>query len=185
MSTLPAVHYTRTAIALHWIVALLIIGNLAFGLYMVGLPLSPQKLRFLSYHKWTGITVLLLSAARLLWRLKNPAPALPESMKPWERRAAHASHVLLYLLFFSAPISGWLYSSAAGFKTVYLGMLPIPDLLEKNKEVADVLRVVHRSITYLLAAVVALHAAAAFKHHFVDRDDVMRRMLPSLRRAPS
>lgn len=182
---MPETRYTRTAIALHWIVALLIIGNLCFGLYMVGLPLSPQKLRYMSYHKWVGLTVLLLSAARLLWRVFHPAPALPESMKPWERRAAHASHVALYVLFFAAPISGWLYSSAAGFKTVYLGILPIPDLLEKNKEVADVLRVVHRTINYTLAAVIAVHAAAALKHHFVDRDDVMRRMLPSSKRVPT
>jgi cytochrome b561 len=152
---------------------------------MVGLPLSPQKLRFLSYHKWVGITVFLLSAARLLWRLSHPAPALPDTMKPWEKTAAHASHIALYVLFFAAPISGWLFSSAAGFKTVYLTLVPIPDLLEKNKEVADVLRVVHRSINYLLAAVIAVHAAAALKHHFVDRDDVMRRMLPSTKRAPS
>jgi len=179
------VRYTRTAIAIHWIVAALIIGNLAFGLYMVGLPLSPQKLRYMSYHKWVGITVLLLSAARLLWRWRNPAPALPNAMKPWEQRAARASHALLYVLFFAAPLSGWLYSSAAGFKTVYLTLVPIPDLIAKNKDVADVLRIVHRSINYLLAAVVAVHAAAALKHHFVDRDDVMRRMLPPSKRVPS
>src|SRR5579862_4321893 len=185
MSAAPPVRYTRTAIALHWIVAVLIIGNLCFGLYMVGLPLSPQKLRDLSYHKWVGITVLLLSAARLLWRLFHPAPALPDSMRSWERKAAHASHAALYILFFAAPISGWLFSSAAGFKTMYLGVIPIPDLLEKNKELADVLRITHRTITYLLAAVVGLHAAAALKHHFVDRDDVMRRMLPRSKRVPS
>jgi len=184
MSAAPS-RYTATAIALHWGLAALIIGNLAFGLYMVGLPLTPQKLRYLSYHKWTGITVLALSAARLLWRWKHPAPALPGSMKPWEQRAARASHACLYVLFFAAPLSGWLFSSAAGFKTVYLALVPIPDLLEKNKEAADVLRIVHRSINYLLGALVALHAAAALKHHFVDRDGVMRRMLPSSLRAPT
>ncbi|HUL56241.1 MAG TPA: cytochrome b [Usitatibacter sp.] len=180
-----AIRYTPAAIALHWIAAALIIGNLAFGLYMVGLPLSPGKLRYMSYHKWVGITVLLVSAARLAWRLKNPAPALPATMRPWQQHAARASHALLYVLFFAAPLSGWLFSSAAGFKTVYLGLVPIPDLLDKNKEVADVLRAAHRSINYLLAAVVAIHAAAALKHHFVDRDDVMRRMLPTSRRDPS
>jgi cytochrome b561 len=175
-----ALRYTRPAIALHWILAALIIGNLCFGLYMVGLPLSPQKLKYLSWHKWVGVTVLMLSAARILWRLGHPAPALPASMKPWEVQLAGASHVLLYVLFFAAPITGWLFSSAAGMQTVYLGVLPIPDLLARNKELADVLKVTHRWINYTMAAVIALHAAAALKHYFVDRDEVLTRMIPSL-----
>jgi len=173
--------YTRTAIALHWIVAALILFNLAFGLYTVNLPLSPQKLKFFSFHKWIGVTVFMLVAARLLWRLAHPAPALPATMKPWELKAAHASHVMLYVLFFAAPLSGWLFSSAAGFQTVYLGVLPIPDLLSKNKEVADVLKIAHHWINYTLAALIAVHAAAAVKHHVVDRDDVLVRMLPFLK----
>ena len=175
--------YTRTAIALHWIVAALILFNLAFGLYIVEvMPLSPQKLKLFSYHKWIGVTVFLLAAARLLWRAFHPAPALPAAMKRWEARAAHASHALLYVLFFAAPLSGWLFSSAAGFQTVYLGVLPIPDLLGKNRELADVLKAMHHWINYTLAALVVLHAAAALKHHLIDRDDVLVRMLPFLRR---
>jgi len=173
--------YTPAAIALHWILAALIVFNLAFGFYTVDLPLSPQKLRFFSFHKWIGVTVLLLSAGRLLWRLRHPAPTLPASMKPWEMRAAHASHFLLYVLFFAAPLSGWLFSSAAGFQTVYLGVLPIPDLLSKNPPLAETLKIAHHWITWALAAVVTIHAAAAIKHHFVDRDDVLTRMLPFLR----
>ncbi|MEO5676525.1 MAG: cytochrome b [Usitatibacter sp.] len=173
--------YTRTAIALHWILAVLILFNLGFGLYTVGLPLSPQKLKFFSWHKWVGVTVLLLSTARLLWRLTHPAPALPAGMPEWERRAAHASHSLLYVLFFAAPLTGWLFSSAAGFQTVYLGVIPILDLLSKDKEVADVLRFAHRWINYTMAAVIAMHVAAALKHHYRDRDDVLTRMLPFLR----
>ena len=177
----PPRSYTRTAIALHWIVAALILFNLGFGLYTVGLPLSPQKLKFFSYHKWVGVTVFILVAARLLWRLRHPAPALPAGMPLWEVRAAHASHVLLYVLFFAAPLTGWLFSSAAGFQTVYLGVLPIPDVLSKNKEVADVLRFAHRWINYTMAALIVVHAAAALKHHYRDRDDVLTRMLPFLR----
>jgi cytochrome b561 len=176
--------YGPVAISLHWIVAALILFNLAFGLYLVGLPLSPQKLRYFSYHKWIGVTVLLLCTARLLWRLSHPAPALPATMPTWERRAAHVSHALLYVLFFAAPLSGWLFSSANGFQTVYLGVVPIPDLLGKNKEVADVLKIAHHWINYTLAAVIAVHAAAALKHHFIDRDDVLVRMLPRLRKSP-
>ena len=173
--------YTGTAIVLHWVAAALILGNVAFGLYMVDLPLSPAKLRYYAWHKWVGVTVFLLSAARLLWRLGHPAPALPASMPAWQRKAAHLSHVFLYALFFAAPLSGWLFSSAAGFPTVYLGLVQLPDLLAKNRELADVLKVVHRSITWSLGGLAILHAAAAIKHHVVDRDDVLRRMLPFIK----
>jgi cytochrome b561 len=170
--------YTPAAIALHWLVAILILANLALGLYTVDMPLSPQKLRNFSFHKWIGVTVFLLAAARLVWRLGHPAPALPAAMPPWERNAAHATHVLLYVLFFAAPLTGWLSSSAQGFQTVYLGVVPIPDLLSKDKGLADALKLTHRSINYTMAGVIVLHVAAALKHHFVDRDDVLRRMLP-------
>lgn len=172
--------YSGTAIGLHWIAAVLIIGNLAFGLTMVDLPLSPAKLRYYSWHKWAGVTIFLLSALRLLWRLAHPAPALPSSLPAWQRTAANASHHLLYLLFFAAPLSGWMFSSAAGFQTVYFGVLPLPDLLSKNKELADILKIVHRYVNYTLAALVITHVAAAVKHHVVDRDDVLARMLPIL-----
>ena len=181
MESSPA-RYTSHAIALHWIVGLLIIGNLCFGLYTVGLPLSPQKLRYFSYHKWVGVTILLLAAARLAWRLRHPPPPLPATMPRWEKMAASGSHVLLYVLFFAAPLSGWLMSSALGFQTVYLGVVPIPDLLGKNRELGEVLKVVHRTINYSMAALIVVHAAAAIKHHLHDRDDVLTRMIPFLKR---
>jgi len=182
MTPASAVRYSPAAIAFHWMLAVLIIANIAFGLYTVDLPLSPQKLKYFSWHKWTGVTIFLLAAARLLWRLSHPAPPLPPTMKPWEQRAAHAAHMVLYVLFFAAPLTGWLFSSAAGFQTVYLGVLPIPDLLAKNKDLAEVLKVTHHWVNYTLAAVIVLHAGAALKHHFVDHDDVLVRMLPFLRR---
>lgn len=178
----PTSRYTPAAIALHWIVALLVIGNLSFGLYLVELPLSPQKLRGFSYHKWIGVTVLLLAAARLAWRLRHAPPPPPASMPEWEKRAASASHVLLYALFFAAPLSGWLMSSALGFQTVYLGVVPIPDLLGKDTGLGEALKLIHRSINYTMAALIVVHAAAAVKHHVRDRDDVLVRMLPFLRR---
>lgn len=174
--------YTHAAVGLHWAAAVLILFNLAFGLYLVDLPLSPQKLKYFSWHKWVGITVLGLSAARLAWRLAHPAPALPASVPGWERAAAHASHALLYLLFFAVPITGWLFSSAAGFPVVYLGVpaLTLPDLVDKNKELADLLKAAHRWLNYGLASLVALHIAAAIKHHVLDADEVLARMLPFL-----
>ena len=170
--------YTSAAITLHWIVAILILANLALGLYTVDLPLSPRKLQFFSYHKWIGVTIFMLAAARLLWRLAHPVPALPATMRAWERTAAAWTHVLLYVLFFAAPLTGWLFSSATGFQTVYLGLLPIPDLVPKDKSLADALALAHKSINFTMAAVIALHAAAALKHHFIDKDDILKRMLP-------
>jgi cytochrome b561 len=182
MSSTSDADFTATAVALHWIAAALIIGNLSFGLYMVDLPLSPAKLKYYSWHKWAGVTIFLLSAARLLWRLRHPAPALPATMPAWQRLAASASHRLLYLLFFAAPLTGWLFSSAAGFQTVYFGVLPIPDLLPKNRELADALKLAHRLANYALASLVVVHAAAAIRHHVVEGDEVLSRMLPFLRK---
>lgn len=174
--------YTRPAIALHWLVALIIFISFPVGLYMVELPLSPTKLKIYSYHKWAGVTVFLLAVLRLGWRLRHAPPPLPPSMPAWQRGFAGATHILMYVLILAIPISGWLMSSALGFKTVYFGVLPLPDLLPKDKELGELLKLVHMSMNYTLAALVAAHIGAALKHHFVDRDDILARMLPRLRR---
>src|SRR5512135_3474644 len=103
--------FSVPAIALHWLVAALLVATFPLGLYMTGLPLSPRKLQLFSYHKWIGVTVFALAWLRVAWRLYRPAPALPHSMAPWQRRAAHAVHGLLYALLIAIPLSGWLYSS--------------------------------------------------------------------------
>ncbi|MFO1318825.1 MAG: cytochrome b [Burkholderiales bacterium] len=173
--------YTRIAILLHWLIALVILSNFVFGHIMVDMTLSPTKLRYYSYHKWAGVTVFLLVIVRILWRLMNRPPELPRDMNRLERSFAHAAHGLLYLLTLAVPISGWLFSSAKGFQTVYFGVLPIPDLLAKNPDLAEVLVEWHEGLNFLMAAVVVLHVLAALKHHFRDRDDVLARMLPILK----
>ena len=172
--------YTRVAIALHWLIALLLIGGFALGLYMVELKFSPEKLKLYSYHKWIGVSVFSLAVLRLLWRLTHQPPPLPASVPAWQVAMSNATHVLLYLLLLAAPLSGWLYSSAAGVPTVPFGIaaLQLPDLLVKDRALAATLKFVHMSITYSLAALVALHVAAVFKHVLIDRDGIMRRMLP-------
>jgi cytochrome b561 len=170
--------YTRTAIALHWLVALLILAALPLGLTMTEMPLSPQKLKFYAWHKWLGVTVFGLVVLRLAWRASHPPPPLPESVPAWQRSAAHALHWALYALMLVIPLAGWLMSSAKGFQTVYLGVLPIPDLLAKNEALGERLAEVHAWLAYALIALLMVHVAAALKHHFVDRDDVLRRMLP-------
>ena len=171
-------HYTATAKLLHWLMAALLFGLLALGFYMHDLPLSPTKLQIYSWHKWAGVTAFLLVSFRLFWRLTHRPPALPESMPRLMQFAAHAGHLLLYVLMVAIPLSGWLMSSAKGFQTVYFGILPIPDLLDKNKALGDLLALVHKSLNLLFVAVLAGHIGAALKHHFIDKDDILIRMAP-------
>jgi cytochrome b561 len=173
-----AAGYTRTAIALHWLVALIIVASFPVGLYMVELALSPAKLKIYSYHKWAGVTVFVLAVARVLWRATHPAPALPDSVPRWQQSVGNATHLLLYLLILAIPVSGWLMSSALGFQTVYFGVLPIPDLLDKNRELGESLKFVHMFLNYTMAALVGMHVGAALKHHFIDRDGLLSRMRP-------
>jgi len=172
--------YSHTAIFLHWLIALMIVTNFGLGLTMVELDLSPQKLKFFSWHKWMGMTIFLLVCLRVLWRLGHPAPPLPAGMPAWQAKAAHASHVLLYVLMFVIPLSGWTYSSAAGKTVVYLSLIPLPDLVQADKALAETLKLVHISLNFTLAGLVLLHVAAAWKHHLMDRDDVLTHMLPFL-----
>ena len=178
--TMPhtSARYARIAIGLHWLIAVALIGSFAVGLYMVDLPLSPQKLRIYSWHKWAGETIFLFVMLRLSWRLLHRPPELPATMPAWQIKAAQATHTLLYLLMFAVPLSGWLMSSAKGFQTVYFGVLPLPDLLGKNEELGDLLQQAHRMLNFGMAALVVAHLGAALKHHFIDRDEVLVRMIP-------
>ncbi len=170
--------YTAPAVLLHWLIALLIFGLFPLGLYMSDLPLSPRKIELVAWHKWLGVTVLLLALLRVLWRATHRAPPLPASVPQWQQRAAELLHGLLYLLILAIPLSGWALSSAAGVQVVWWGVLPLPELLPKDKALAHALVIVHATLNYTLAALVAMHVAAAIKHHVVDRDGVLLRMLP-------
>lgn len=171
--------YTGVAIGLHWLIGLMILGSFGVGLYMVDLSLSPTKLRLYSWHKWAGVTIFTLVLIRCLWRITHAVPALPAEMPKWQRLAAEASHYLLYALMIAIPLSGWLMSSAKGFQTVYFGVLPIPDLLVKNEALGETLALVHKFLNFTMIAIVIVHVAAALKHHFIDKDDILRRMLPA------
>ena len=171
--------YTTPAIVLHWLIALLIIGAFTMGLVMTDIPgITPTKLKYYSWHKWAGVTILALAMLRLLWRLAHKAPAYPASLPQWQQSAAHHLHVLLYVLMFAVPLSGYLYTLSAGVPVVYFGVFPLPLLIAPNPELKPVLKLVHFWLNMGLAGLVGVHIAAALKHAFVDRDGVMQRMLP-------
>ena len=180
METISPTRYTTTAITLHWLVALGILGAFSLGLYMQDLPLSPAKLKLYSYHKWAGVTIFLLVLVRLGWRITHPAPPLPLSVPAWQRRLAAGAHHLLYVLLVCIPLSGWLMSSAKGFQTVWFGVLPLPDLLPKDKALGDALAGLHQFLNLSMAALVTVHVAAAIRHHLHGGDAVLSRMLPFL-----
>jgi cytochrome b561 len=174
--------YTRTAMALHWIMALLIVSAFIMGLVMTSIPgFSPAKLRYFSWHKWLGVTVFALAVLRVLWRMFRTPPPHPAHLPAWQNHAASAVHWLLYFLIFAVPISGYLYTLSAGVPVVYLGVWPMPVFMEPNPELKPLLRAVHYWLDMTMAALVAAHAAAALKHHLVDRDDVLKRMVPFLK----
>ena len=177
--------YDTMAIALHWVLAIALTGIFAMGLYMADLPFSPQRLKLYNWHKWAGITILTLSLLRLLWRATHRPPALSEAiaraMPTWQLRAYHATHTLMYALFFAVPLMGWAYSSAAGFPIVVFGVLPLPDWVPVSKALAETLKPLHGLLAWLLAGLVGLHVAAALKHHFIDKDGLLQRMLPTRR----
>ncbi|MDM0051033.1 cytochrome b [Variovorax sp. J22R115] len=175
--------YGRVAMALHWLLALMIVTSFCVGVSMVALPFSPLRLKLYNWHKWAGITILSLSAVRLLWRLSHRPPPLPArieaAMPGWQLGAHRALHLAMYVLFFAVPLLGWAYSSALGFPIVWFGVLPLPDLLPVDKDFAEtVLKPMHKAGAFTLAAVAVLHVAAALKHRFIDRDGLLDRMWP-------
>lgn len=174
--------YTAAAIGLHWIVAALIVGGFALGWTMTRMPgITPDKLRFYSWHKWIGVTVLALAVLRIVWRLTHRAPPLPNCMSAWQRCAAHAVHVALYALMIAIPVSGYLYTAAANVPVVYLGLIPMPQLIAPDPVLKVWFKSIHIALDYGLLALVAGHVAAAFKHQWIDRDGLLGRMLPFLK----
>lgn len=171
--------YTAIAKLFHWGMALVFAGLIALGFVMTDMPLSPEKLQYYSWHKWAGVSVFMLVWLRLGWRVLNPPPAYPSTMSPWLQRFAHVGHVALYALMVVIPVSGWLLSSAKGVPTVWFGVLPLPDLVEKDKALGHLLHDVHEVLNFVLLFLLAGHVAAAMKHHWIDKDDILKRMLPT------
>lgn len=174
----PMTKYPVISMALHWLMAILIISAFALGTYMVDMRISPTKLKYFSWHKWLGVTILALVAVRLLVRLVKGAPPHLASLKPWEKSLAGATHFVLYLLMFSVPITGYLYSYAAGFPVVYFGLVQLPAIVGPYPELKDAFKEAHEVLTNIMAVLVVMHFAAALKHKLIDKDQTLSRMLP-------
>jgi cytochrome b561 len=176
--------YGTVAMGLHWLIAFAIIGLLAVGKYMHGLPdTDPDKFALYQMHKSFGITVFVLTLARVAWRFTQPVPALPASMPGWERLGARASHLLFYLLMLGLPLSGWLRVSTdrLGVPTLWFGLLEVPHLPVVSDTLTHLAHDAHELLGNAMILLLLVHVGAALKHHFWNRDGVLKRMLPFTR----
>jgi cytochrome b561 len=190
---LPRSTYSSVAITLHWLIALAMLTNIGLAWYFGALPRAEQVTP-VQLHKSIGITVLLLTLIRVGWRLVNPPPPLPDTMHGWEKWAAWANHAIFYLLMLAMPLSGWAMVSASPLIKVHPTMLywtvpwPTFPFLPSDPDQLHAARKLfgqtHEKLAWLAYATIALHVAAALKHQFIDRDDVVARMIPLLRRRP-
>jgi len=165
----------------HWVIVALIIVQVTLAEMADDLPNGVRKLTLLARHKSVGLTILGLVILRLAWRWLNEHPPLPQTLKRYEQALARFTHVALYVLLFLVPLTGWMFSSARGFPVSWFGFFQLPDLVPKSRPLYDTLMMVHHTLAWTLVGVAVLHAAAALKHHFWHKDDVLRRMLPFTR----
>ncbi len=170
--------YGAVAQFFHWAIVVLVVTQFVLASIADELPLGAAKVIMLARHKSVGITILGLVLLRLLWRWLNPVPAVPEATAPWQRLAARVSHFLLYALLLVTPVFGWLMSSARNFPVSWFGVFTLPDFIQPSEQAFDFFHQAHEMLAVSLLIVALVHMAAALKHHFIDRDNVLRRMLP-------
>jgi cytochrome b561 len=194
-SSIPPKRYTSVAIALHWVIAIMLVSMVFYGWWMEGLRdlALAGEMTFgevqaaYNWHKTAGIIILILSLARLAWRLTHPVPPLPASAPGWQNAIARFIHVAFYAVMIGAPIGGWVTASATQFPThlfnidaLSLPRLPVP----QSSEFYELAGSMHGAGGWVILVLLALHAGAALKHHFVDRDGILQRMIPGLNTPP-
>ena len=170
--------YSAVAQAFHWIIAALIVTQFTLASMAEDLPLGMHKLALLARHKSFGMTILMLAVLRLAWRLFNRPPPLPAGMSGIERFLARATHGIFYVLLFAMPLTGWLMSSAKNYSVSWFGLFTWPNLVAPNERWFELLKSTHELLAAVLFTVAILHILAALKHHFWNKDDVLKRMLP-------
>lgn len=170
--------YTAGAILIHWLMVVLIFTLFGLGWYMTGLPKgSPERTWFFALHKSVGLTTALMAVLRVIWRLTHKPPQLPDTIVPWKRRLAQATHHLLYVLMFLQPVSGYISSSFSGYSTSFWGV-PLPDWGWKDKALNELFTNIHVASSIALISLIILHILGALHHGIGREDSVLRRMLP-------
>jgi len=173
-------HYTRTAMALHWLIAFAVFGQIAFGLYLELIPLgAPPRTAVVNFHKSTGLVIGLLILFRLVWRLTHTPPPLPESMPAWERSAARVNHVLLYACMLIMPIAGYTASNFSRFGVKLFNAVLLPPWGADDRDIYALFNGLHVGTSYVFVTLIAIHSLAAAKHLIFPRHGILRRMLPS------
>jgi cytochrome b561 len=173
------------SIALHWtIAALILLVQVPAGLTMEAVGRGPLQDFLYNLHKNTGLVIFALAVVRLGWRWTHPVPVLPADLPAWQARAARVTHVLLYLVLFAMPITGFLYTALGGFPVPLFMLYDLARLLPENKPLAEVFQTLHYLLQFVLYAVVLLHVAGALQHHYVRQDGILRRMLSSTQPLP-
>ena len=177
-NTRPSAQYTPVAKILHWVIAALIVTQFVLAWSAEDLPLGMHKLALFARHKSFGMTILMLAIVRVAWRFMHPPPALPPGMTAVERLLARATHVAFYVLLFVMPLTGWMMSSAKNYSVSWFGMFTWPNLISQSDRAFALLRGTHDILSWALLGIAVLHIAAALKHHFWNKDNVLTRMLP-------
>ncbi len=170
--------FGRTTQLFHWLITFVLFGQIPLAWYMIDLPMSPDKFATYALHKSIGVTLFALAVCRLIWTLLAKRPALPNTMPRWQVIASKVAEGFLYLLVILMPMTGWLMSSAANFPVSVFGLFTLPDLVEPSETLMDTLRNAHEKQSIALMALTGIHALAAVKHHFIDKDNVLMTMLP-------
>lgn len=164
---------------LHWVIALGILGMLAVGFIMVDMEPSPSKWTLYSLHKSTGVLILLLVILRLTWRLQNTVPQLPTNLQLWHRQLAKLSPIILYILLFLMPLSGFTLSQAGGHPITVYGIFTLPNIVPKNLDYSTVASIIHKYGGFAFIGVLILHVGAALYHHFILKNNLLKRMMPN------
>ncbi|MEP1229447.1 MAG: cytochrome b [Litorimonas sp.] len=173
--------YSKVAMSLHWLIALIILGLIGSGLFMTNEGV-PNRFVIYQWHKSFGVTVLILSFIRMFWRMGHKPPALPAGMKTWEVQASKLTHIGFYVLMIGVPLLGWAMISASRLpiETQLFYTLPWPDMpgVPKEKHVEDLLKTLHKLSGKFMLALIVLHIGAALKHQFISKDNLFARMVP-------
>src|SRR5256884_4746523 len=171
--------YTRTAMVLHWLIALAIVAQIGFGWYLQQIPRrTPDRTIYVNYHKSTGMLIGLLILARIAWRLKHKPPPLPASMPAWERRAARTNHVLLYACMITMPVAGYTASNFSKFGVKFFNAVLLPPWGVDDRDIYALFNGVHVGAAFVFVALIALHMLAAANHLVVPRHGILSPMLP-------